>query len=336
MSKIIKLNEGELTTLVEKIFKTTLFENKIIRIVENRGMFPNHRHIIEPIISYVEKYIRENEPNNEIYLNAAKGQIPAFLYIVEIPESILKGLSWVYKKSITIKVFDIDNETIKIFGYDNLSNYRYAYYNVNMEDKLTDNKLLESLNIKMEAYSLNGKLFVQNIQSSLYHEITHAYENYSRLLKMNKNVYDALNKTNYRQVSKNLNNEFNYITYYLLTQYELNANIASSYGDFERMKSERKNFSQDLKNTSAYKTYNIIKNDYLPKLIKLDDQKWGEFQKEIYPNSTETINAFKKDFIKYVDLKLNDLYRGIGKVASQYYDDHELKNEFENTTIRTY
>ncbi len=38
-------------------------------------------------------------------------------------------------------------------------------------------------------------------------------------------------------------------------------------------------------------------------------------------------------FINYIDIKLKDLFRGIGKAASQYYDDIETKTVLNNTTM---
>lgn len=332
IDKIKELNKIEGLNLNNNV-------KKIIQIVESRGMFTNYQHLIEPIVRYVADFVIKNsKTNGEVIKNDNGIQMEAQLIEnIDIPQNLLSKIEWVEKKRITINVFNMIVDKLDSKTEKEIIDYKSGTYKINISDKLSQNQKLESININITVFAVNGELYKINLYSTLYHEITHAFENYNRLLKFKTNSFVHLSNTNYEEINKTgVEDEFNYLNYYLINQLELNANIAGVYGDLQAINSERKNFNRDIKNTRAYQIYNSFKNDILPNLIKKSDEEWLNFSKTTYLTNKvigNNIQTFKKEFIKYADFKLNDLLRGIGKVSSQYYDDKELKNTINKKEI---
>lgn len=318
---------------IERLFENTISENKIIRIVEERGMFMNYKHVIEPIISYVQNFIQNNPPTKQATLSQ-KYTIDKFEKIV-IPKELTDKLTWIDNLNIFVNVYDVTSEVFE--KVPSIDSHRDASGDLNRKDSLNDKGQLNSFNIYLTTFSVDRQIYKQNIQSSLYHEITHAFENYNRLKKYGSNSFDYISKTKYVKVANNVDDPFSYLNY-MLTQTEINADIASVYGDLERMNSVRGNFAKNIKKTDAYRNYIKAKTITLPNLIKQGEVSWAQYQKETYFVKSKQMspNEFKKSFVKYADMKLNDLFTGIGKVASQYYDDIEMKDNYnpDNDTIK--
>ena len=315
---------------IERLFENTISENKVIRIVEERGMFMNYKHIIEPIIKYLQTYIQNNKPNRKSKL-AKVYEIDKYENI-NIPKELTSKITWIDNLNIIVNVYDVTNDVFE--KVPNIANHRDDSGDLKRIDSLNNEGKLTSFTINITTFSVDKIIYKQNIQSTLYHELTHAFENYNRLKKYGSNSFDYLSKTKYSKVANDSDNPFSYLNY-ILTQTEINADIASVYGDLERMNSVRSNFSKDIKNTDAYKLYIKAKTVILPNLIKQDEHAWSQYQKETYFVKSKQMspNEFKKSFIRYADMKLNDLFTGIGKVASQYYDDIEMDDNYKNDTI---
>lgn len=318
--------------IVKNVVYGKLLEENIVKIVEERGMFSDYKNLIMPIIKYINNYLKSETPNEKLI----NGKYVIYKYVVKIPDTLLKQLTWIENKNLIIEIIDLSDDLINEIGVENITKNRKGQQTTSMFDRLTKDNKLEKLEMKINGYSLNKQVFPQNIQSSLYHEFTHAFENYNKLKKGGGLFYDLYN-TNYSDISKWKvdNNIFKYVNYYLLNKTELSANIAGVYGDLERINSIRKNFSKDIKETDAYKNYYKIRNDLIPKLMNMGDSEWENFRKQTFEKYLKTpeVKVFKNDFLKFTNLKLNDLFRGIGKVASQYYDDIENQNNFNNTSL---
>jgi hypothetical protein len=341
MNKKIIINENQLNNIITPLYKKYAIIEKVISLVESRGMFKDYDSVINLIITYCDTYIKQNNPDKKIKVSKGNNiAVNLNLYKINIPIDILNKISWANNKEIIINVSDMNEEDLNKLGEKDIIDNRNAGYSNLSFDKIDANGKLSKLSIFLYVFSLNKKIYYQNLHSSLYHELTHAFENYSRLKKNNNGLFTILNNTNYFDIINSDSNDpnlmsFNEINYRLLINTELNALIASTYGDLQRINSVRNNFSRDIKQTDAYKIYDSIKNHILPSIIKLDANYWKIFKSKTYlqKNKTISINNFKKEFIKSVDFKLNELIKGIGKVASQYYDDIEMKNNMLKTKI---
>lgn len=325
--------------LIEKIkdiVTTTILEHNVIRIVEERGMFSDYKQLISPILNYINRYLDVDTDYTSFNLELKSGEkFKTRKYVYKIPNEFLKGLSWVENKQINITIIDVSKEDSLKIGVDDLKGVRSGFYSASKFDKLTSNGKLEDLKITLLGFSIDGQLLYENLQSSLYHEFTHAYENFKKL-KRGGNLMQDMSLTNYAVVSKHNNEPFKFINYYLLNKTEFHANLAGVYGDLERIQSVRKNFSNDIKETNAYEYYIKIKDEYLPQIIKMGNEQWDVFKTQAFKKTIkyQDTEIFKNQFIKLVQIQLSDFFRGIGKVASQYYDDIEVKDDFKNKNIR--
>jgi hypothetical protein len=341
MNKEIIIKENQLNNIISPTYKNSVIVEHIISLVESRGMFKGYDSIIDPIIRYCDSYLKERYPyKTEEYTNSDNKTFKFYRYRIIIPDKLLSSITWANNKELIINVVDMDEEAIDMLGNENIVNFRRGYSENSRYDKIDDNGKLNSLRITISVFSVNKNIFYQNFHSALYHEFTHAFENYNRLKKNSNGLFRHLVGTNYSKIMSSNNDDknlnlFNYVNYMLLVNTELNALIASTYGDLQRIHSVRNNFSKDIKQTDAYKTYDDIKNNYLPTIIKLNDDYWKMFQDMTYLQKDKKLSAnrFKNEFIKAVDFKLNNLIKGIGRVASQYYDDIEMKEKMAETKI---
>ena len=154
-----KLSGNELNSTVKTIVENTLFENKIIRIVEERGMFGDYRYLIGPIIGYINNYIKDNNPNEKLTTPTKIGDYPVDKYIVDIPQHFFNKLTWIENKKLVIEIFDLDEKGIDLIGLDNIVGYRSGQYNSSEMDRLNSDKKLESLDIKIVGFSQNECIF---------------------------------------------------------------------------------------------------------------------------------------------------------------------------------
>lgn len=328
--------------MIKKILVTEAQLSGIINIMaEDRGMFPNHQDLAKSIIQYVQDYVNKHKNKAEQKIT---DNITGDLYQIKLPNSLLSQLTWVDNKDMVISVIDITPEE-----YNALGGLKWAKKltngntHVSDTDKLTIDKKLAQLDIEITLVSTNKNLVINYFGNVLYHELTHVYQNYNQLLKTGVGLYQHNTKTNYDEIMTNLQDPtsdenlriFNIINYSLLNTAELNAIVAGVYGSLETLNSTRNNFQKDIQRISAYAVYDTIKNNYLPKLISLDDLYWDIFmhaayQQKIKPTENnpsqlrkETARKFKQRFVNSVNFKLDELINRIGKMASKYYDDME-------------
>lgn len=299
-----------------------LLENKIIKLVEERGYLgTEYIPVIEQIIDYTQSYI------------ARKYQSFREKYSLNIPKIITKKIDCV--KDLTIEVFiqNTPNGRFQFGGGDN---------EIYLSNKINKNGKLEYGKIRIYAYSYNGKLYKHTMFNSLSHELNHLIEIYKRMsandtsytiFRLNKNAFDAIN--NKFSKNKKIDDYARMIIYRLMRKSELNAIINGVYGDLETINSIRSDFKEDIKETQAYHIYKHIKDN----LYLID--RFGMFTWKAIMNSYNMISSdgakqpvnvenFKTIFKNKTIQKLNDLIKGIGKIASFYYDRKEESNPNNN------
>lgn len=328
--------------MVKKILVTEAQLSAMLEfLVEDRGMFANYNGIAKAIIEYVQNYLKVKNFDTE---DVISDNITAKVYNITIPENLLSQIQWADNKVMIINVFDITTEQLNSLGgiaWAKKITTGSAY--TSESDALNQDKKLTELDIEISLISTNKTLIANYFGNVLYHELTHAYQNYNQLLKIGVGLHQHNKNTNYAEIMNNLQDPtsdenlhmFNIINYSLLNTAELNAIIAGVYGSLETLNSTRENFQRDIQRISGYGLYKNIKNTYLPKLISLDDSYWDIFMHAAYQQKRiptkddssqlrkETPQKFKQRFLNSVNFKLKQLINGIGRVASKYYDDIE-------------
>ena len=291
-----------------------LLENKIIRIVEERGyMGTKYIPVIKQIIKFVESYIIDNPKNQE------------YGWQIYIPDTITSKIDCIDILMLTINIFDKND------GYRHSGSGSNSVFPNN---SIVNNKLAFG-KIIINGFSNGTDLFERTVFNPLSHEFNHLFEVYKKLLNNQKsrNIYqkvitqnDIINKIFSKD--EHVNAYIRDIFYRLLFRSELNALINSVYADLDSINSFRNSFKNDIKKTQAYYIYNDIRKD-LDLLDLLTDEEWENIIKCYNLNSIDgtkqkiEINYFKIKFKRLIIEKLNTLMKGIGRVASYYYDVKE-------------
>lgn len=304
-----------------------LLENKVIRLVEERGyMGTKYIPVIKEIINYIQSYILINEKNTD------------------------NGWNFYLPSIYTEKIDCVENLIINIDIIDKIDGYKHSGggdTNVFGFNKIVNNKL-EYGKISITGYSYNTELYSHTIFGVLSHELNHIQEMYERMLKKQtstgiyKRAVDQNTIVNYEFSKDDNTNKFlQNLFYRLMFKNEFNALINSVYGDLETRGSVRKNFKKDIKWTTAYNIYCKFKDEIgLFSNDLLEDYEWNNIMKCYNFISVDgakkysNLKYFKKRFKNHVITKLNGLMKGIGKVASFYYDNIEDDNLINGSPIK--
>ena len=294
-----------------------LLEEKIIRIVEECGyMGTKYIPVIKQIVLYCQEYIKHNASSNNTWE-------------FDVPIELTDKIDCVENLLIKIIIRDTENGKYRTGSGEN----RVFYSNQIVNGKL------EYGHIIIDGYSYQQNLFPRTIFNPLSHELNHLQEIYQRMLKRDnaQTIFqrcsdDVAANTATISTDSEINTFLQTIFYRLLTKSEFNALINGVYGDLEGMESERKNFKRDLMLTQAYFIHNFIK-EKMSLLDKLSNEEWQNIIKSFNMLSADgakhkvNVTSFKKSFKQIVIQRLNDLMKGIGKIASYYYDRKEINNE---------
>lgn len=306
------------------------------KLLEERGYAnPQYRDVIKKIIDYASKYIINYGPS----IITETGNLA---WKIIIPKFITKEIDIVDNLNITLYI--INDKSKKFNG--NASGSKSQFKDTEFDDKLDKGR------ITVNGYSDGTKLYKAQIALTLSHELNHLAEEYYRRKSKKYNNHDlfkiaAANQDFYKNSitgSKAIDPLLQSINYRLLIPSELNALINSVYEELEGMSSERKNYKNDIKETLAYYVYNNIKNNKERIFGFMNDDDWKKLKvsynllayqdiknnRRIYVD----IKNFKKFYKLTVNERLKDLIKGIGKIASYYYDETEKKekiNESMNT-----
>lgn len=308
-------------------------ERKVIRLVEERGVAASKYNIVvDKIIKYCEEYVRNS-----------RYAVMEF----SIPKDITKGIDFIDNVGVNVKVSERKDGFYMTGGGGAKTRYM---------EKIIDGKLAWA-EINIDGYSYNHSLFKKTLLTSLYHEINHVYECYKDVVK-NKKVSDEgvefgesprYTKSSLRggkalgyETPILSNKEDNFllkkIFYRLFSETELNALIASVYGNLKGIGSKRKNFRNDMKCTKAYTVYTEIKDNYVRLFNSINDDNIGILKRflsdcdiKINPYSWTT-DGVKKELKRKTGWLLMRLFRGIGRAASLYYDNDEIEQLPEYVT----
>lgn len=301
-------------------------ENKVIRLVEERGVAASKYNVVaKKIVNYCEQQALILLINKIEKYNYNENEIT-----FTIPKEITEEIDFIENLEIHVTITD----TKKGSNFTGGGNCTLKYSN-----EIVDNKI-KFAEIEIHGYCYYGALYTRTILSTLYHELNHCYDYYNDVIKnygtISNRMINQFTKSNidklYFFLSENYNSLFEDILYRLFSETELNALIASVYGDLQSLKSKRENFKEDLNKVFAYNFYKKIKKEY-KNLYKYGINEENFTQIKNYLNGlgiyltpyNDGVESFKKELIRKTSYLLSRLIKGIGRAASVYYDNMEFK-----------
>lgn len=290
--------------------KLNEYKKHIIKIVEERGVAAsNEDSTINVILSYIQHKISES--------GERFGKEIEFT----IPSDILSQFAFLHDPLIQVRNSDITRHAV-IFKNGSGS------CTVDTNNMKIYNDRLCNVIIDIHTYSVMNKLVDKTCLNTLYHELNHLYDIFQNY-KKNSNLERYTKDVKRTTFPQNINCEkyWREAFYRLFSNTELNALIASVYGDLKGIHSQRCNFHNDYKTTLAYKAYKFfIENlDYI--LSTTDDESIYVIIEQMRNNCC--CNLTKKDgtadYYRYLLKKIivkrcTAILKGIGKAASLYYD----------------
>ena len=317
-------------------------EKRVVAIVEERGVYGfKWSKTVDGICDYLNRCLFINTPLDNKTFSLGDFQCQSTEFSITVPPSVTKGID--IFEELTI-VADIHNLLTISSIEDSLYGQGSGRYSIKRYERLTNGGKLPATTIYIDGYAVNGKIVPHTIMTSLYHELNHAADNYSRLKKYgNRGLYDEFEKMDVDTVYHLMNSDYpidasvGFILYRLFITSERNALITSVYSDLKSMKSLRSNFVRDIRNTKAYKVYNLIKDKHLPILNKITDEEAKRYANELsLPFSVLGRKPFMDAFKKKTMFLIGDLLKRIGKTATLYYDENEEKRDNNNPVRKKY
>ena len=277
------------------------------------------------------------------------------LEFCQIKASLLKNgdeVSFMIPEQITKRIDIVNDLKIKVSITDATSDNSLNGSGYVKIDKLVgfENNKIECAEIILKGYSYNGILYDRTIISSLYHELNHLYDFWNDLKKTGniKRSTKSITKIGDRSDcvitdDKGVDDFIYGIIYRLYSETELNALIANIYGDLQSINSKRNDFQKDITKTKSYIIYSVIKNNLsaLKKVMLSDESRIDKLKKFLDDNGIQ-LNPYGnskadyiKEFIRKTAYLLKKLYKGMGRVASLYYDTNEFQKPDNNKIITT-
>lgn len=382
---------------VIKMIESTKFYDSFKKLNEERGVgcSPEYLKIVEEIVDYIEKYVQEHPADKKVenpdkdrlyipdrdrdYYNRNYGDY-LNQWNFEIPQQISSKFD-IFKNltiSVTVTDFYYVNSDSDYFCWERRSGSinLHELPDDPQKDKDNNNPIYAVMNchkdIHINGCSVKKKLNRAAVFETLVHEINHYIDYYNRAKHgepiFYKNGPDAqsMEYNALRKILANGKHPFYLFFYYLFSETELNALIASVYGELKEYHkqrdwiNDRKYFERDFLNVGGREEYThclayliYLKCKNMLKFIKStededDRQKVDEFfqlmntlfWREKNKNRLLSISPvanfrykptpeqFKKAFIAKAERCLDKLIKGIGRVASYFYDqleDNKLK-----------
>lgn len=182
------------------------------------------------------------------------------------------------KITISVQVEREDDFTAPEYGANG------EYY---PDSHITPDGKLSHPEIELRLKTGMGYMIKNYLSRTFAHELTHAYEDYQRLLHGKKGLKQHAEDRNYDNVAdaiKNYKSRYQKLiayTVYLLMDCEKNANIGRVRQDLQgKPLKTYKEIMSAIKSTQVYQAYNII-SDFLGELDRVyNDQDWEDFIKD--------------------------------------------------------
>lgn len=203
--------------------------------------------------------------------------------------------------------------------------------------------------IEITAFANGNVLDRQTFIGTLYHELNHKIDELKHLPKKETHKSDVYLQGEVLQAIKNASFPeeeakilLYKIVYRLFSTTEMNALVASVFGDLSAMGSIRQNYKNDIQKTEAYQEYSFMKK-YFNLLNDIPIENYAVLHKLmdntiLYPKGKIKFSqdeSFKKKFISVAGQRMVKLLHMISKTASYYYDVQEYEYEANNRVNET-
>lgn len=308
----------------------SIFEERGIKILEGYGS-PSAlpRITLDKLYKYINNYIFSDM--NYIGDIKIDGEKIGSGYEIKVDNEFMH-IEWIKDLSLIIKVSDIEDESYKHYYYSEKGNGACFHSN---DDKIVlynGQKVLDKIEIEINLLSYRENINKQYFMTQCYHELTHAYEEYSYMKDSGNSYYDNISHKNYMMIQKNSNSKdkviryANYIMYRLFSKNEMNALISSIYGELKGLNSQ--SFREDIDKLQAYKEYDVIKEELLPYILEHGTiEEWGIIY-QIYSNNTDAkmynYEKFKLFFKKRTEHYLRMLWNKMCKYSTLWYEENGI------------
>lgn len=307
-------------------------ENHVALLVESRAIAAiEYEDIINEIVDDLynkTKNLVSNIDVNDYPIVYISGDIPVKViqFNIKAKQNIVNQITGLKDLPIQINglAYFLNEKDINKVKIDNAN----AFYRSSIFDNV-ENKQLKSHKhvIVLNMVSYNGRVSRNWIYTQLLHELNHVFENYYRLSNTNNSFGVAKSqKIKYKKSNFNdyfgLEKESKYvksIVYFLFNDSELSAHATEVYSYLKSIDGKRDNYSNDIKNSFAYKEFTSL-HTMIKHLSNVNDKQFWEYIKNKTQYKDLTSGDFKNKFIKKSWILLEKYLRKIGAVASLYYD----------------
>lgn len=280
------------------------------------------------------------EIQNQLYLKLEDIDDKSYFKIY-IQNDDTKSIDFIDNLSISI---DCYSETLNQKYLDNLDIGGSVITPLNIA--LTQQNQLPNIDIKIGVlFDDNGKIKQGVLCNTLYHELNHLYELYIDLMKNNRSYFHNKSSVIGNTFWSN-NEDIDRIIYRLFSTTEMNALVASVYGDCVEMNINYQNYNEKIQQTQAWIEYQYIKNNYQNVVQNLNEEEIQKLklffkQHNIILWKNNSIDSFKQQFNNEIKLRLIKLLKKIIGVIGLYLDayqeitEHKIK-QIIHTTFENY
>ena len=306
-----------------------ILSNAIVK--EERGVAGHkYRDVVNEIVRYCQENIGPRKGIGAFFKNLSG---KAGSYVIKVPEEITKKIDFVENVKLTITFDEMGSSVVTNSGGGNVN-----FIKAKDGGYFTKDGKLFAISINLEAFHHNGEILTRTFTNSLYHELNHAHDVWSRgvdfLRSYAKNVGVGYGVKDKMVFSPNdtINKFFREIFYRLFIPTELNALVSGVYGDLRGMNSERVNYREDIHNTqAAWILDNFTENfdNYLSQ-VSVDSLMKACKDMEIDDVSRQDPHTFLVTFKLSFEKKIREAWKRIGRAASLWYDDKEEAELNEN------
>jgi len=310
--KIIQINESKINdindSLLTHIAIDYILESHQYELFEKYGVYDGCKELVDYIINKVIKKYKQNYA----------------LIKCNIKEDEIHNINNIFFNELILTI-NVSNN-VSDGGYINDKNKK-----LNKDSKFDY--------IELE-FNINKSKFENDLRSLLYHELTHAYQEYCMLFTNKDNLYNSLEKQHYFNFVNNKNSLNNIVgiisdVLYHINKIEQNAYISELRSDLENNKNKIHGPQEALniiKNSITYK--NLMQAKEI--LYGLTDYSYSkEIQEKIYEvyrklNKCDwTNNKIKKKLINQIDKYVSKVEKIIPKMCLDFLENNiiEIKEE---------
>jgi hypothetical protein len=297
------------------------------------------KHLLGYLINEEQHYPRVLEPLRDYIINLIdkkrKNEGNKFYFIIndqEFKNEYFAELKIEVTKSNTFYTKPKTNKPIA------------TYYNTT--GKIGDDKKLHDSIIEIEI-PFETKDLYNDIKHYLYHELTHLYDDWNRLMKGKVSIsYHTRNvvKNNFIDVMKNndmVPEEYGLVSnlLYLSQKSERSAFVSQTYNELEMLGCTDKNYKEILRDCIGYKNYMTITNKIIPAIKEMEPyllmglaawfNKVGDFPK--FDKRPQSIGPYKQELIKYAERIRDRFLQKFYSIVSLYVNDYIKK--YRNTKM---